>query len=45
MELDELSNPGTVAVFSAGTEVPAAYDGNLAEQAGDGGCPHEVRYW
>ena len=35
LEIDELPDPGTVAVFSAGTEVPtAADDGNLIEQAG-----------
>lgn len=33
MEIDELPNPGAVAVFSAGAEVPAAADdGNLIEQ-------------
>lgn len=38
VEIDELSDPGAVAVFSAGTEVPAtADDGNLVEQAGGRG--------
>jgi hypothetical protein len=33
VEIDELTNPGTVAIFGSGTEVPAAADdGNLVEQ-------------
>jgi hypothetical protein len=37
VEIDELPDPGAVAVFSAGTEVPAAADdGYLVEQARGG---------
>lgn len=46
MEIDELPDPETVAVLSAGTEVPAAADdGNLIKQAGWCGLTHEVRSW
>lgn len=38
VEIDELSNPITVTVFSARTEMAApANDGNLFKQAGRGG--------
>lgn len=38
VEKDELPDPETIAVFSAGAEVPAAADdGHLVEQAGGGG--------
>jgi len=38
VEIDELPNPVTIAVFGAGAEMtPAAYDRNLIHQAGWGG--------